>query len=614
MDISRFIIDPSKSIGKGGEADVYQISKTHALKLFKKPNHPDLKGFPDDQKLAKSRIAEHQIKLKSMPTGLPPKVIVPEELVTERGVIIGYTMRFIDGADQLHQYSDISFRNAVPSKKVVNILCDLHKTVNGVHSKLVLGDFNSLNVLVLGDSAHIIDIDSSQFGPFYCRMFTTKFLDPLLCDPKTKEMELAKPYVADSDWYAFSIMLLNSLILVGPYGGVYRPKDKSKRVPHDKRPLYRISIFRSDVIYPKSFPHYSILPDDLLHYLYQMYEKDVRGTFPFSLLESIRWTHCSKCGIEHARNICPNCALAVPPAIKEVTVIRGRVTATRIFQTNGVILFSALQRGKLNWLYHENNQFKRENRETIHTGSLDPQTRFRLFGDSTLVAKRNRIVTFKTGTRPEVGVVDSYRNLPIFDTNEQHKYWLENGTLVRDGTFGPEPIGNILKNQTLFWVGSHFGFGFYRAGNISVAFVFDAKTAGINDSVKLPVLRGQLIDSTCVFSKKRCWFFVSTQEGGDIINQCIVITSDGKVEAISKTKRGNNSWLSSIRGKCAVNDFLFSPTDEGIIRLETQEGQIIQTRSFPDTESFVDLNCYLFAGKGELYVVGRQKIISLKIS
>ncbi|BDM80021.1 hypothetical protein [Acaryochloris marina] len=37
----RVRLRPQQAIGKGGEADVYRLNRTTAVKLFKPPSHPD---------------------------------------------------------------------------------------------------------------------------------------------------------------------------------------------------------------------------------------------------------------------------------------------------------------------------------------------------------------------------------------------------------------------------------------------------------------------------------------------------------------------------------------------------------------------------------------------
>src|SRR5438270_13996966 len=94
-------IDPARSIGKGGEADVYDIGGGRALKLFKPPDHPDLAGDAEAQQAARDRLAEHQQKLRAFPSALPDRVVMPAELATEgaNGGIVGYAMRRLENAE-----------------------------------------------------------------------------------------------------------------------------------------------------------------------------------------------------------------------------------------------------------------------------------------------------------------------------------------------------------------------------------------------------------------------------------------------------------------------------------------------------------------------------------
>ncbi len=621
IDGQRVPLNPASSIGKGGEADVYNI-RTAALKVFKPPDHPDYVGEPLEQEYASERIQTHQLKIPALmrlTPSLPGHVIAPIKPAHDRGgqVIVGYSMKLLSGAEVLLSYSDRDRHDKGLSKDfITKVFIDLHATVAASHlAGVVFGDFNALNVLVINGEAYVIDIDSAQFERFLCMMYTERYVDPLCCDPAAKAPTLTKPHNRDSDWYAYSVMLMRSLLCAGPYAGVYRPKDKAKRVPRSSRSLHRVTIFDSDVIYPKDTIafHFGILPDDLIHRLHAIFKKDLRGEFPIDLLESIRWTKCTICGLEHARDKCPSCDKAAPAAIKQTTVIRGKVKATRIFQTPGTIVFADYQNGGLRWLYYKDETYRREDDHSVAHGSLDHQLRFRIQGNKTLIGNPKGSVLVLPGDEGPVKVnVDCFGNLPMFAANGSHYYWTQAGRLVRDDDIAPKHIGDVLADQTLFWVGPTFGFGFYRAGNLSVAFVFDVEQSGINDSVKLPALKGQLIDSTCFFTKDYCWFLVAMQEKGKTINRCIVIRSDGSIKATAEAEEGDGSWLSRLRGKCALGKFLFVATDEGLVRVEPNGDSIVVTGEFPDTEPFVSSGSHLFAGEG-IYVVDRNEIRLLQI-
>src|SRR5262249_29636953 len=154
--------------------------------------------------------------------------------------------------------------------------------------------------------------------------------------------------------------------------------------------------------------------------------------------------------------------------------------------------------------------------------------------------------------------------------------------------FGAERVGDVLPRQTLFWVGERFGFGFYRAGELHVAFVFDAAGRGLNDGVRLPPLCGQLVTARATVGDARGWLFTSTQRGGRTRHACAVVDPRGRVEATAEGEPGDGGWLQQIGGACAAGPFLLVPTDDGIVRVELQGGRLAPTRVFADTEPFVD--------------------------
>lgn len=609
----RVRLDPAKSVGKGGEADIYQLSADKVLKIFKSHHHPDLAGSVDEQQAAKNRLAEHQKKLLSFPKNLPSHVITPMDLATNiaGNQIVGYSMRYLSQAEVLLRYTDKLFRQAINPQVIPTIFLNLHQTVEGIHKAgVVIGDFNNLNVLVEQDRAFVIDSDSFQFPPFLCRAYTERYLDPTLCNPKKNSVSLTMPYQANSDWYAYAVMLMECLLYVGPYGGVHVPSNPTDRLTYADRVLKRITVFNPQVRYPKPAIPYNMLPDELLQNFTQIFEKDNREVFPKQLLQNLRWTKCVNCGTEHARNTCPNCKYA--QVVPKTTVkIRGQVTATSIFTTNGVLLNVKLVDGKLKWIVHESSNYKNEAGVNILSGSLLPKTRVRIAPRATMIGYGSRVLNI-TQARVEQMDVDTFAGLPMLAVNSDHKYWLSAGQLKRDGLLGDEVIGEVLPNQTLFWVGPKFGLGFYQAGEMSVGFVFDANKRGLNDSVKLPRISGQLVDANCEFSGNLAWLMLSVNEKGKLINRCLLISQTGEI--LAEANSANANWLSSIKSSGAVSDFLLTATDDGIVRVERNGNQLQVTKEFPDTEPFVDSQSRLIVGNGGLYVMTSKDITFLKLS
>ena len=620
----KFKLSPSNAIGKGGESDVYCLpdGKTVA-KIYKPANHPDLVGLPVEQQMAENRIREHQTKLKDFPTHLPPHVVAPVDLVYDgRNKILGYTMPFLSKGEVLYRYTERNFRQNIQNETINKIFLDLLGSVDGLHKKgMVIGDFNDLNIMVIGEDAFLIDADSMQFGKYACHVFTAKFLDPLLCEPD--KMIIKQQHNEKSDWYAFNIMLFQSLLLVGPYGGIYKPLDKTKKIGPDKRPLHRITVFHPEVQYPKPANTPDILPDDLLEHFHRVFEKDDRGVFPKTLIENLDWTTCRDCNLVHAKHICPSCGQKPVGKVVQTIRIRGTVTATTVFKTAGDIVFAAVQNGKIHYLIHENGQFLREGlngRDPIPVmpGQPDNRMRFRICGSSTIIAKGHQMVTLEHGQAPDKKNVDTLGWLSAIDANSTNRFWIENGVLYRDHklgrVYGGEKIGDVLQGQTQFWVGDKFGFGYYRAGEYYGSFVFDTNSGGLNDSVKLPKIQGQIIDSTCVLSDNLAWFFVKSQTNGRTINRVFVVGSDGKFLGEAEASDGDGSWLGTIRGKCAMGNMLMAATDDGIVIVVMKNGQISVAKEFPDTEQFVDTGYHLFPIEKDVFVVSRNEITRLQIA
>jgi hypothetical protein len=620
----RIKLDPTRSLGKGGEADVFDLGGGRALKLFKSPDHPDYQGLPIEQKAAEQRIALHQHKLRSFPAGLPRQVIAPEELATDRSgrSVVGYAMQIVAPAESLVRYGEPIFRRAgVSNREVVRLFREIHTVVSGLHAAgVVIGDFNDVNVLVTtGAQPRFIDADSFQFGPYPCSVFTERFVDPLLCDRGGTAPRLARPYNPDADWYAFAALLMQSLLFVAPYGGVYLPKDISRRIPNGARPLHRITVFHPEVRYPKPATRYEVLPDDLLQYLHRVFEKDDRGPFPAGLLDRLQFVACPQCAVEHARSACPFCASGATAQARAVLMVRGEVVCTRVFETNGVVLHACVEKGAVRFLYHEAGEYRREDGSVVFRGDLDPSLRFAILGPSTLVGRGGELAVLSPGQGPERLSVDSDGRGPAFASNGRHRYWTSAGRLFRDapstlGGASIEGIGDVLAGQTRIWAGPSFGLGLYRASNLSVAFTFDSERRGINDSLRLPLLRGQLVDAACALDERRAWLLLALHHGGRTNHLCLTYSRAGALEATAEATADDGSWLGTIRGKCATQGMLLAATDAGIVRVEVRDGALQKTREFPDTEPFVDAASQLLVGKDGLYVVGRNDITALKMN
>ncbi len=611
-------LNPAKTVGKGGEADVYDIGRGRAVKIFKTSDHPDYETNPAEAESAKKRIAEHQRKLPDFPKGLPGNVIVPESLALDAntGKIAGYSMPLVPDAEMLLRLAERSYRdkNAVREEDVLKVFERLHATVSGLHRKsVVIGDFNDRNVLVTPSlEAYLIDSDSMQFGPYLSRVFTNRFVDPIKCNQYTQIIELIKPHDAMSDWYAYAVMLFQSLLFVDPYGGVHAPADASKKEKDWGRMQKRITVFHPEVRYPRPARHYGILPDDLLHRFEEIFVRDRREAFPLDLAKNLRFAKCPVCGKVHARSVCPDCAPSSPAITKEV--VTAKVEALKVLDTAGRVAYATVQNGRVAYVVHENGGYFRETGDRVVSGDFDPTLRIRISGKRTVLAKNGLAVAVSGNGATERFAVDSYLGrVPMSDGNGRYAFAIQDGFLKRFGgsqagwEYG-EPFGEILPGQTLFWVSDRIGFGFYRAGTLTRAFVFDPEIRSIGREIPLPAITGNLLDATVVFSRDHFWFSVTVDEAGKRTNRTAMFSADGTFVAGGEGSPGDGSWLGTIRGKCAVGTQLFSPTDDGIVRTEAASGTLQATKSFADTSRFVDSETKLLFGNDGIYAVSSNRI------
>ncbi|MGB2923901.1 MAG: hypothetical protein WBB82_01200 [Limnothrix sp.] len=600
-------LSPQKIIGKGGEAEVYAINQKEVAKIFKTPNHLDFSQDIEAQKSAAERIQEHQQKLSQFPTNLPTNILAPKTLIrNSHGEILGYTMSYLQRAQPLYRYGDRRFReqNGITQNQVTKLFIELHKTLTKLHQQsIVVGDFNDLNILVQNNIPYFIDTDSWQFNPFFCQLFTARFVDPLLCDQTLNYPQLTTVYNADSDWYAFTVMLFRSLLYVEPYGGIY----KDKNIPQAARPLHRITVFNEKVKYPKPALSYKILNDYLLDCFRSYFEKDQRGIFPLHLLNGLKWKNCSNCGEIHSHQNCPFCQIkTVLKPLPEFSNLHN------IFSTKGSILATDITDHHCHYLYWENGEFKRETGEVVFRGDRSPFLNFWLNGDRTYVGQSQTVLSFRGGqVQPEETLQgDMYRQQPCFQSNQSQRYWLSQGKLWCDGTLGRDYVGDVLAEQTQFWLGRSLGFGFYQLGSLLTGFIFSVQRHGINDQITLPKITGEILAANCEIGCD-IWLFLVVQKQSKIQHHLYVIDATGNLH-LSQILEPLD--LPSIEGHCPTETGLLVATDQGLEEWSIVNGQLQKRLHLSTTNSFTQANQTIKETSHSLYFVDAQHINQLRQS
>lgn len=195
--------------------------------------------------------------------------------------------------------------------------------------------------------------------------------------------------------------------------------------------------------------------------------------------------------------------------------------------------------------------------------------------------------------------------------------WQEQGRLLRRGRWGPEIVGDVLAGQTRLWAGATIAFGVSRAGPLSLAFLFRPAGQGINDGVALPRARGRVVEEHVAIAGERVWHVGREAVGGGIATRCTAIDPAGRVLATRDAVANDaedDAWLAEARGFAAAGPWLFAVTDDGIVRIGVEAGQVGVDARYPDTAPFVADPCTLPVAPDGLHVVGARDIVRLVLA
>lgn len=562
-------------LGEGGEARVFRHGNS-ALKIF---------HAATDEKLQ---------KLAQFPVGLPSSVIAPLALVSDaKGRVVGYQMPLVAGAQD---FSRLASRKTRPSLgDVTKLFGTLHETVRSLHGlNVIVGDFNDGNALYVGTTPHLIDADSMQFGAFACSVGHERFLDPRLYGI---DLTKAPKFTEGSDWYAFAVLLFQSLLSVHPFGGTHTTFATMLR-----RAEARHSVMRSDVLLPRMAMPSKVLPDDLLHWFHSVFEKDERQVFPSQLLQ-LPWTKCT-CGTEHARSVCPECNALGPLVTRQVLRSRGRCTARTAFETSGRILVAA-QQGGLRYLAEENGTLRREDGTVISTTMSGSHLVAALAGPVTWLADGDGRVEKWNGDRLVERAQTTTRNSWPALAASTGATWRQEQSWIIEHNSGSR-VGQVLEGQTWLWAGERLGFGFYRAGGLTVAFLLRVGKSGLKQ-VDGITWAGRIIDANAVFDARNALLTVVCDENGrDVVHRWLV---DENGALLAQSHGG-------LRGNAAVlNGRVVLATDAGLVALRADSGHLIEAMQFPDSQTFVSAGDELLSNSdGSLFIVGARDITQLTLS
>lgn len=228
--LGKIKIDPSKELAAGGEGTVYEIDSNTVAKIY----HPGIKPI--------------SIKKFQFLSGLDPNYFVaPIELLYDtQGVVIGYTMKYVDQSFfPLSNLNSKSFckSNGIDKKVKMKIIEKLIAAVKYAHKEnVIIGDLNPFNILVNEKGViKLIDTDSYETPGFpHSHILLDEIRDYYYQGRVGKE----------SDYFALSILTFNMLAFLHPFKGMHKIYKKIGDRMIQKLPVF---IGDPDITIPKCY-------------------------------------------------------------------------------------------------------------------------------------------------------------------------------------------------------------------------------------------------------------------------------------------------------------------------------------------------------------------------
>jgi hypothetical protein len=614
LDGCPVVLRPEDLLGEGGEARVFGVG-ARAVKVYRPPEEAASAERPVRERLLELARA----KLARFPRDLPAAVVTPEALVYRPGETApcGYAMARLDGAVALYHFTRARFgAGRLGTDDVVALFGRLHGLVASLHAAgVVVGDLSETNVVVEGLSGpgsgglrllpRLLDADSMQLGGLPCAVAQERTLDPHLYGV---DLTARPSFTVESDWYAFAVLLVQCLLFVHPYGGTHPAHPTLLR-----RAEAGHSVLRGDVLCPKAARPAAALPEPLLSHLRAVFEGGRRGVFPLALLD-MSWQTCV-CGASWAGSACPGCARRRPRAVTPA-VGHGRCRAVTLHDERQGRLLHAAYQGGLRLARTTGTGVAREDGAEIALEGA-AWARVRASRRTTWVGfagpEGGRVEAWRDGRSVLSAACDTWAGEAAFDANGESAFVVREGWLVEVAS--GRRFGQVLSGQTWLAVGETLGAGLYRAGRLTVGFVFETACPGLRP-LALPALEGQVLELAASLDAAHVLPEVATERGGRREHALLVFDRDGALRAERRGAPESDPALAHVGGKAIVGDRVLYARDDGLGQLQVDAvGRVLlDGPCFPDAEPFVTSASHLIPGPGgSVYVAEAHRIVHLTL-
>lgn len=598
-----------KPFAEGGEARVYKIDDRTAAKIYKLPVDPDIKGDQPALAAARIRLVVAQRKLPFVPRDMPASIVAPCALVRDpgSGFVIGFTMPLVKTRSTL-----ADLRVASPNlsdRDVIGVFSELRSALRMLHARgIVLGDFNDRNILIAENgSPRIIDIDSAQFAPFRTKVFTPEFVDPDLCrvDPSTGALDLATEHTPASDWYAWWVMLFQALYGIHPYGGIYKPADKNRKIPPSQRALkeYRVTVYHPEVVCPKNARPLREIPELIAKYFRMVFVDGLRMEPPESMFASLAFDAAGRFDT-------PACV----ERIRERSSAAAKQFSLATIAEADRLVACDEHEGLMKYLTLKASTLYRDQAALSGMASTDGVF-FALAGNQSVIAKETQAIVIGE-TWPNKVIAEfktsSLAGVPLITGSS-------NGLVFYDGMFklltgARKPFVRILDVDSgieplrLFAAGEYLAILYARAGKLGYLVHHLAWDTTLCDVAYAYVLPNQIERVESLITAERAWLFITTST-----QMCCTIVDVGARAIVTHLEVSRSNipvWMNSPERLCAMGRYLFCPAVDGISRIDIASDGTADVKTFAIAESLAQAS--LHACQKTLYAAFDNRLAEIR--
>lgn len=199
----------------GEQSTIYFDDKNgKAIKIFSLIDYADI--FEKEAKI--QELAKYKNRF--------PKVALPEDIIMCNGRCCGYTMQLLKDCASLGKFRLKATRNAMDTKKIIDIACNLAELIQDLHSEeIVIGDFHPDQFMEKNGEVYVCDTDSwgisNANNTFEAdKVGQKQYIDPLARNSKKENLFVTR-YSQDTDYFSLAVVIFEMITGQHPFNGRY---------------------------------------------------------------------------------------------------------------------------------------------------------------------------------------------------------------------------------------------------------------------------------------------------------------------------------------------------------------------------------------------------------